>query len=160
MKKQTFYLAHHTADRKEVKKWEERLELLYDIDLINPFYDKRNALESIVVTFADKSNVGDLANLKGKFYTKEYSKMLVFNDIMHIRNTDGIVAFVSNPPSIGTSMEIFYGHYEGKKVYTIFHDSKDINMYHPWIQTCSTKVFKKKEDFEVFVKEGGLGCHT
>ncbi len=131
--KKTFYLAHPTTARKEIREWELAIEEKYDITLLNPFFDNYRK---------------DSTELKeGNIYTQNMDyKSIVEEDLNAIDRCDGILAVLTEN-SMGTAMEIFYNSVHlSKPTYMIIEDSK--LLHHPWIKYLSSyPPFKSREEF-------------
>ncbi len=114
-----YYLAHSLAWRKMVRKIEHILERMYDIELVNPFYDvERDEIQTIdegLITPYDS----------GLDYFQIVKKDL---DLLH--SCDGILAFVTEE-SGGTWCEIWEGYKEKKPVFVI---ARGILKNHVWIK--------------------------
>ncbi len=137
--KKTFYLAHPTVARSEIREWELSVEKKYNINLLNPFFDKYRK---------DSTELN-----AGKIYTQNLDyKFIVEEDLKAIDKCDGILAIMTEN-SIGTAMELFYNSvYLSKPTYLIIEDSK--LMHHPWIKyIASYPPFKDREEFTKEVLE-------
>ena len=129
----TFYLAHPTVARDEIREWEIWVEKKYNITLLNPFFDNYRK---------------DSTELKeGKIYTQNLDyKFIVEEDLRAIDRCDGVLAILTEN-SIGTAMELFYNSVHlSKPTYIIIEDSN--LMHHPWMKyIASYPPFKSREEF-------------
>ena len=142
----TLYLAHNFNIRKQIRKWELKIEGKYNINLDNPFYDHdRNDIAAL-----DKLEDNSPEQAK---YFKERNTLtmvdsIVEGDLELIRKSDGLVTRIKNP-SIGTSMEIFFASRILRiPVYII--TVKHAN--HPWIKKHATMTFNNMKEFEKFIE--------
>ena len=137
--KKTFYLAHPTVARNEIREWELNVEKKYNINLLNPFLD---------------NYINDSTELKeGDIYAQNLDyKSIVEEDLKAIDRCDGILAVLTEN-SMGTAMELFYNSvYLSKPTYMIIEDDK--LMHHPWLKyIASYPPFKSKEEFTKEVLE-------
>ena len=139
----TLYLAHNFNTRKNIRKWELKIEGRYNINLDNPFYDNPNRAKEMEVL--DSMRDG---NRKQRDYLSQRSaKSIVEDDLDKIRKSDGIIA-IANDTRIGTPMEIFFaGRILRIPVYVV---SKKYAQ-HPWIVQHATMTFTSMVEFEKFV---------
>lgn len=143
----TLYLAHNFNIRKQMRKWELKIEGKYNINLDNPFYDHdRNDIKSL-----DK--LEDDSPEQVKFFKERNTLTMVDSivegDLELIRKSDGIVTQIKSP-SIGTSMEIFFAARILRiPVYII--TKKHAN--HPWIKKHATMIFSSMDEFEKFLEK-------
>ena len=141
-KRPTFYLGHPFNRREEIRLWELGFEAKHDVELLNPFYDVNR--EDVL----DKDN--------DAFYPREkHYKKLVEDDINLIKDSDYLLAFISNPITIGTTQEIVYAKNMGKRVFVILsaedkttEDELKKIRNHPWLRYHSDRIFLGKEEFE------------
>ena len=141
----TLYLAHNFESRKEVRKWELRMEGKYNIKLDNPFYDNPERAKDMqsIDSFKDGSK-----EQKAYMATRS-SASIVEDDLDKIRKSDGILAF-AEVTRIGTPMEIFFaGRILRLPVYVITKRYAK----HPWIKQHATAIFKSRKQFEEEIKE-------
>jgi len=142
------YLAHNFNIRKQIRKWELKMEGKYNIILDNPFYDHdRNDIKSL-----DKLEDDSPEQVQ---YFKERNTLtmvdsIVEGDLELIRKADGLVTRIKSP-SIGTSMEIFFASRILRIPVYIITKAKLAN--HPWIKKHSTVTFNSMADFENFVEK-------
>lgn len=140
----TFYLAHNFNLRKIIRKWELRIEGMYNINLDSPFYDNLNRVEEMKILDSMKDESKEQKN----YFSTRNSKSIIDDDLTKIRKSDGIVA-IANDTRIGTPMEIFFASRILRiPVYVI--TKKYAN--HPWILQHATKIFKNRTEFEKYVK--------
>jgi len=141
----TLYLAHNFNTRKNIRKWELKIEGRYNINLDNPFYDNPNRAKEMEVL--DSMRDG---NRKQRDYLSQRSaKSIVEDDLDKIRKSDGIIA-IANDTRIGTPMEIFFaGRILRIPVYVV---SKKYAQ-HPWIVQHATMTFTSMAEFEKFVEK-------
>jgi len=144
----TLYLAHNFNIRKQMRKWELKIEDKYNINLDNPFYDHdRNDIKAL-----DKLEDDSPEQVK---YFKERNTLtmvdsIVEGDLELIRKSDGLITKIKSA-SIGTSMEIFFASRILRIPVYIITNANIAN--HPWIKKHATKVFSNTVEFEKFVKE-------
>ena len=131
--KKTFYLAHPTVARNDIREWELAVEKKYNINLLNPFFDNYRK---------------DSTELKeGKIYTQNLDyKSIVEEDLKAIDNCAGVLAILTEN-SVGTAMELFYNSVHlSKPTYIIIEDSK--LLHHPWMKyIASYPPFKSRDEF-------------
>lgn len=141
----TLYLAHNFNKRKDIRKWELKMEGKYKINIDNPFYD--NPHRAIEMEVLDSMKDG---NRKQRDYlSKRSSYSIVEDDLTKIRKSDGIIA-IANETRIGTPMEIFFASRILRiPVYVI---SKKYAQ-HPWIREHATKVFSSMREFEKYAEK-------
>lgn len=136
------YLAHNLYTRKKIRKVELALEKKYNIELANPFYDrKRKHIKKI-----DKGIC-----TRWEFGGKECID-IVMNDCEMIDNSNGVLAIVSElSQHIGTILEIAYAFHHKKLVYVI----TDTFYNHPWIRVYANKRFRNFDEFENWLEKEG-----
>jgi nucleoside 2-deoxyribosyltransferase len=143
-KKLKLYLAHNLYERHKVRKIELSLEKLFNISLMNPFYDR------------DRIHIKKLDNkecTRGQFNYADCSD-IVKHDKEMIDNCEGIVAYISdNQFHVGTILEIAYAYHCHKIIYII--STKFYN--HPWFRVYATKRFKTWIEFIQFLMLRGYG---
>jgi len=141
----TLYLAHNFNTRKNVRKWELKMEGKYNINLDNPFYDNPNRAKEMEVL--DSMRDG---NRKQRDYLSQRSaKSIVEDDLDKIRKSDGLLA-IANDTRIGTPMEIFFASRILRiPVYIISKKYAG----HPWIVQHTTVTFTSMIEFEKFVEK-------
>lgn len=135
----TFYLAHPTVTKNEVREWELSVEKKYNINLLNPFFDNYTKDATKLV--------------EGKIYVQNPDyRFIVEEDLKAIDRCDGILAILTEN-SMGTAMELFYNSVHlSKPTYIIIEDSKLIQ--HPWMKyVASYPPFKSREEFSKKVLE-------
>jgi len=143
----TLYLAHNFNIRKQMRKWELKIEGKFNINLDNPFYDHdRNDIKAL-----DKLEDDSPEQVK---YFKERNTLtmvdsIVEGDLELIRKSDGLVTKIKSP-SIGTSMEIFFASRILRIPVYIITNSRIAN--HPWIKKHATMTFNNTKEFENFVE--------
>lgn len=136
------YLAHPFDSRAVIRKWELRFEERTGIELLNPFYDAdgRTDIEMIDAGRAER-------------YEKLVPGELVKRDLIHIHQSDGMVAIVDGSLSYGTIMEIVYGN--------LFHSREAIHIvvtngheHHPWLVAHAGRIYTSFEGFEKGIVHG------
>lgn len=140
----TLYLAHNFYTRKAKRKWEHKMEIKYNINIDNPFYDnpKRSEEMSIFDSMKDRSPE------QNKFMGERDANGIVIDDLEKIRKSDGIIAFAQDV-RVGTIMEIFYAAYVVQiPVYVLTR--KYFN--HPWIKKFATIIFRNQKELENFIR--------
>lgn len=143
LKKENFYLIHPRDTRMTIREWELKFEEKTGINLVNPFFDKKG----------EEAEQNELGPEK---YAVSNKKAIVEGDIAAISHPEvkGVIVIIEKDmqKSWGSSMEIFYTHAVlGKKVFTVIED--DRSFHHPWLNTFSDKIFKTKEELEIFFLE-------
>lgn len=140
----TLYLAHNFNTRKQIRKWELKMEGKYNINLDNPFYDNPNRAREMEVLDSMKDG-----NRKQRDYlSKRSAESIVEDDLNKIRKSDGLLA-IANNTRIGTPMEIFFASRILRiPVYIV---SKKYAK-HPWIVQHATMTFNNTKEFERFVE--------
>ena len=141
----TLYLAHNFNTRKQIRKWELKMEGKYNINLDNPFYDNPNRAKEMEVLDSMKDG-----NRKQRDYlSKRSAESIVEDDLNKIRKSDGLLA-IANNTRIGTPMEIFFaGRILRIPVYIV---SKKYAK-HPWIVQHATMTFSSTVLFEKFLEK-------
>lgn len=133
------YWTNQTVDRHKARETELIIEKETGLELDNPFYD------------GDAKEVADLD-------TKGTSNMtpdeIVGRDLKRIRESDGVVAYMTNDKNIGSCMEIALCAEWGKPVYIIAVPDHIAN--HPWIKYYACRIFRNHEDFITFAKKKKL----
>lgn len=145
-KKPKFYIAHSVINREYIRDTVCPALQAAGITTVNPLYEDDGTA---------RKNRGEIAALdRGEL--KPYFKMnktdafrIVAGDLAFIDKSDGIIAIVDDP-SIGTSMEIFYGSFcREKPVYVITKKYKN----HVWLRRFATRIFDSLESLiEYFSK--------
>jgi hypothetical protein len=126
------YFTNQTVDRQLARTVELKIEQsCKNLILENPFYD------------------GEAKELKG-LDTKGKSDLsfdeICGADLRKIRDSSGLLAYMSNDRDIGSNMEIaICSHSWGKPVYIIATTDNHFN--HPWIQYFATRLFKNEDEF-------------
>lgn len=120
-----FYLAHPFDARKMVREMELRLEGVFGVDLLNPFYD---------------TGRGDVPAIDAgkQLESKVNFKQVVEGDIADIRRCDALVAVLCHAHSIGTIMEIVYAKMAGKRVVVLDLANRG---EHPWILYHADEIY-------------------
>ena len=149
----TFYFTNPTDDRHKAKEIRKQIEKAVNIQLLNPFYDHVG------------NPTKEIAALdKGKPVSVSDSE-IVHSDLKMIRDSDGVIAYITNKSSWGSIQECFVAHYMfGKTVYIIFDPKTQSkceqcgiknpnNPKHPWAKANSTRVFGNLEGFIAYAKE-------
>ena len=131
-RKITLYFTNQTVDRKIAREVELKIEeQCPSLNLENPFYDG----EAKEVKALDKNNVSNLS-----------PDEICGTDLRKIRDTDGLLAYMSNEQDIGSCMEVAVcGHSWGKPVYIIA--TTEHHFTHPWIIYFATQLFKNEDEF-------------
>lgn len=137
-----WYLAHPFDSREYVRKWQIRIQKLFGVFFINPFYCKYN---NEIWNENDKSS--------REYYKGLRYKMIVEGDINAIGHSKGMVAIIDVNKSIGTKMEILHCYQMHKPIYIICTSGDEL---HPWLKYYATKIFKNFESFEKAVKKGEI----
>jgi nucleoside 2-deoxyribosyltransferase len=136
-----FYLAHPIKDRHEIRKWEKEVEKRFSIELVNPFYD---AVEIGNMAAIDR---GD----KGVYDAAFDSAEIVEGDLGLIRDSDGVIAILTDNVSVGTNMEIFYNSHVLKRPTHIIIEPDELRG-HSWLRyltnTYGGRIYKSRSDFE------------
>ena len=141
----TFYLAHNFEGRKQVRKWELRIEGKYRINLDNPFYDNQERAKDMQVIDSFKDGNKE----QKEFMATRNVSDIVEDDLDKIRKSDGIIAF-AEVTRIGTPMEIFFG---GRILRIPVYVITKKYSKHPWIVQHATKIFSSRKEFERFVEK-------
>ena len=141
----TLYLAHNFNTRKQIRKWELKMEGKYNINLDNPFYDNLNrAREMEALDFMKDGN-----RKQRDYLSKRSAESIVEDDLDKIRKSDGLLA-IANNTRIGTPMEIFFASRILRiPVYIV---SKKYAK-HPWIVQHATMTFSSTVLFEKFLEK-------
>ena len=127
-----YYLAHPHASRKEIRVWELHLEVRYEMDIINPFYD------------LDRDDIKAQDEGRRDMYSED-DKVVVERDKAAIRACDAVIAIVDGSPSYGTIMEIGYASDMGTPVHLICTNGKQD---HYWLKYHSDHIYTSKQEFE------------
>ena len=138
------YLAHDLNARHEIRRIELSLEKVFNISLMNPFYDR------------DRTHIKKLDNHECNRWDFNYTDCLdiVKHDKEMIDDCDGIVAVISdNNFHVGTILEIAYAYHCHKTIYII--STKFYN--HAWFRVYATKRFRTWNDFIQFLMIRGYG---
>ena len=130
------YMCHPFDSRFEMRKWELSVEVHYDIEIINPFYDLH------------RDDVVGIDDGRDGRYEKLDPEEIVTRDIYAIQESDGVIAYVNGDLSYGTIMEIVYAYEDSRPVYIICTNGHE---NHPWLVFHATEIFTSKEDFEEFI---------
>lgn len=140
----TFYIAHSTESRTQVREWEKEFEEKTKIELMNPFFDC-NTLET---------KMGNLGKEKYSMLGEKVTE-LAKGDIEGLasKKTIGGIFIIDNNFSIGTFIEMGLNRLMGKLTYTLLlHDEKEY-INHPFLALFSDKIFTDKESLINFLKE-------
>jgi hypothetical protein len=141
----SFYFTNPTADRHKAREIQLQIEKQTGLSLINPFYG------------ADGSPTEEIRQLDNGEPTTVRSPEIVAVDMKMIRDSDGIVGWISDRTSWGSIQEAFYCHQVlAKPVYLIFDPdtrSRINNPQHPWAIESSTRIFGNVEGFIAYAKE-------
>lgn len=138
------YLAHNFLTRKNIRKWELKMEKKYNINLDNPFYDNPDRAEEMKIL----DSYTDCSREQRNYLSTRSSKNIVEDDLEKIRKSDGLVA-VMNDVRVGTPMEVFFAARVLRiPVYIITISYR----YHPWVAEYATQIFSTLGEFEQFVK--------
>lgn len=134
------YLAHPFGTREETRRWEQRIEEKYEVDLFNPFYD------------SNRQDIVDIdAGRKERYaMTDEDKQELVQRDLEFIKQQEGVLAIIDGSTSYGTIMEIVYAGLFGKPVFIIVTNG---HTNHPWLQVHAVKVYQSFKEFERTLRE-------
>jgi hypothetical protein len=136
----TWYLAHQLKYRQEVREIEKKIESTYKIFLLNPFYD------------TGRTDVIDLdtGKIKDRYsFTLQECKKTVNDDLMWIRNTDGVLCILKDGDAIGSFMEVFYASKIMDKPVYLVCPSKKIRE-HLWIKALTFKTFRNLKELEAY----------
>lgn len=152
MKKLKLYLAHNFDDRFKIRKIEKRLEKVYNIELLNPFYDvKRHDVRKLdEIGITRKEIYGKI-----QLWNKKTCGLLVERDLKAIRQSDGLLTIIHSA-TIGTSMEIIScAYFYRMPVYII----TNTHYGHPWIKymvyISKGKLFKNLKELEIWLEKEG-----
>jgi len=126
------YFTNQTVDRKIARKIELKIETQCpSLNLENPFYDG----EAKEAQELDKTGTSQLT-----------FDEIVGTDLRKIRDTEGLLAYMSNDKDIGSCMEIaICSHSWGKPVYIIA--TTEYHYQHPWIKYFATELFRTEDEF-------------
>ena len=140
-----YYLAHPFGSRKWVREIELELENRLGVKLINPFYDDDG--ENPEPVDSEKINVYD-------WMKKLNPNKVIERDLDLITHCNGVIAFITDDRSYGTTMEIVYAHMMFKPVYLVVMNGYE---EHPWLKYHSTEIFTDVSELEEFLKVIGGG---
>lgn len=142
----TWYLAHQLKNRHEIREIQKKIESTYKIFLLNPFYD------------TGRTDVIDLdtGKIKDRYsFTLQECKKTVNDDLMWIRNTDGVLCILKDGDAIGSFMEVFYASkIMAKPVYLVCPVSKVRK--HLWIRALTFKTFRNIKELEAYFVENDM----
>lgn len=146
------YFANNFDDRHELRKFELKIEQVYNIELFNPFYDTDR--DDVVQLDKHGATREQLRSLMADF-SIDSCKELVERDLKEIRYSDGILTVIKSA-SMGTSMEIIMAGYIYRiPIYAI---TKNFHT-HPWLRyivsVTGGKIFKTKNEFKAWLKQNG-----
>lgn len=140
----TFYLAHNFLTRKQMRKWELKIEKKFNVNLDNPFYDNPERAEEMLIL----DSYIDCSRKQRSYLSSRSSYNIVEDDLEKIRKSDGIIAIL-NDVRIGTPMEVFYASRVLRiPVYVVTRKYAA----HPWVIQMATKIFANKRELEQFLK--------
>ena len=137
----SYYLAHPFGTRAEMRQWELAMEVRYDIEIVNPFYDlHRSDVDAI-----DQGHMQRYAVIASE---------IVDRDLEAIRKSDGVIAYIDGSRSYGTIMEIAYAVMFGVRVYIVCTNGEE---RHPWLRyhDCNGKPCISLNEFEAVYLESG-----
>jgi len=139
-KTKTFYLAHNFHIRKQIRKWELKMEGKYNVQLDNPFYDNPKRAEEMVII--DK--LKERSKEQREYLRTRSAYNIVEDDLEKIRKSDGIIAFAQNL-RVGTAMEIFFaGRILRITVIVLTRRHKN----HPWITQHAQTIVGNRRQLE------------
>ena len=134
------YLAHPVEKRHWIREQELICEKDTKIELINPFYD----LIRPEIIEIDKGNIQPMDE------SLDYIS-IVNRDLLNIYESDAVIAFIGEEPSIGTTCEIWFAISIGRPVYII---TEKFGM-HPWIRYATKisngRAFKNFDEFKEYI---------
>ena len=140
----TLYLAHNFLTRKSMRKWEIRVEGLYNVKLDNPFYDNPERAREMEILDLYK----DGSRKQRDYMSTRSSWDIVEDDLRKIRKSDGLIAF-AHDVRIGTPMEIFYAARVLRlPVYVVTKKWAG----HPWIKEHARVIFPNRQALEKYLK--------
>ena len=132
------YGAHPFDYRQWFRQWELHLEVKFDIEIINPFYDlSRDDIKAI-----DEGLMGR--------YEPDPTE-IVERDLGAIADSDGILCVINGSGSYGTPQEMVYAHLWGKPVFTLCLNGRE---RHPWLAYHSELICTSEEQFEAEFMKG------
>ena len=134
-----YYFTNQTIDRAKAREIELKVESMTDLVLENPFYD---------------GDAKEVRQLDGTGKTGLTHDEIVGADLRKIRESKGIVAYMSSDRNIGSVMEIAIASFSwGKPVYIICEPSMVHIKNHPWIKYFGISVFDSVYEFIKYAKE-------
>ena len=126
------YGAHPFSYRKWFRQWELHLEVKFDIEIVNPFYDlAREDIKAIDEGLMNR-------------YEADHNT-LVDRDLEAISDCEGVIAIINGDGSYGTPMELVYAHNWSKTVHAIIMNGHE---NHPWLKYHSDYIYTSLEQFE------------
>ena len=129
----SYYLSHPFDTKEMMRQWELRIEVEYDLEIINPFYDiSRDDIRAI-----DQGLMGRYEGLD--------PEVIVHRDLNAIAQSDGVIAYIDGSVSYGTIMEIVYAYQLNKTVNLIITNGHE---QHPWLVFHSGPIYTSLEAFE------------
>jgi len=132
-----YYFTNGTAERVRAREVQLLIEKATGLVLANPFYNHAGTPTKEIQQL-DKGLPTDVSPAE-----------IVENDKKMIRESAGIIAYITDKASFGSAMEIFYAHdVLGKPVYTICLSEK--LRRHPWLRQYSNEVFDCVDSFLKF----------
>ena len=141
----SYYFTNPTADRHKAREIQLLIEKETGLNLINPFYGP------------DGTPTQEIKQLDNGEKTTVKSPEIVAVDMKMIRESDGIIGWISDRTSWGSIQEAFYCHHVlAKPVYLIFDPdcrNRINNPDHPWAIESSTRIFGTVQGFVQFAKE-------
>ena len=141
----TFYLAHPTESKKEVRTWQQKFEEQTKIKLINPFFDC-NSLET---------EMGHLGKEKYLQMSKEQRSELIRGDLEGIadKKVIGGIFLFDKSYTLGTPLELALTKLMGKLTYTVAMHPEQAYKKHPTFALFSDEIFAGYGELENFMKK-------
>jgi hypothetical protein len=135
MQKGKWYYTNQTINRHEARRVELIIEEATGLELVNPFYD---------------GEAKEVSELDTKGTTSLSPDEIVGMDLKKIRESHGVVAYMTTDQCIGSAMEIAIAAFSwGKPVYVIART--ELFRRHPWIIHFATQIFNDAPEFISFV---------
>ncbi len=129
----SYYLSHPWDTRKMMRQWELRIEVDYDLEIINPFYD------------INRDDVLAIDNGIAGRYERLDPEVIVSRDLTAIAQSDGVIAYVDGSVSYGTIMEMVYAYQLNRAISLICTNGHED---HPWLVFHSDRIYTSLEAFE------------
>ena len=126
------YGAHPFNVRKWFRQWELHLEVKFDIEIINPFYDLMR--DDIIAIDQGLKSSRDEDHIE-----------VVERDLGAIADSDGIICIIDGGNSYGTPQEMVYAHLWNKTVHTIILNGME---HHYWLKYHSDYIYTTVAQFE------------